>query len=659
MFGLVVIVALVAAVVVGTVLGHRYRVGPPVLLILSGSLLGLIPRFGDVQIDGEVVLLLFLPAILYWESMNTSFREIRWNLRVIVMFSIGLVIATAVAVSWTARALGMESHAAAVLGAVLSPTDAAAVAGLAKRLPRRALTVLRGESLINDGTALVLFAVTVAVAEGAAGIGPAALVGRFVVSYLGGIMAGLLVGGLVTLLRRRIDAPLEEGALSLLTPFAAFLLAQSLKCSGVVAVLVSALVLTYVGPTVIRARSRLQAHAFWDIATFLINGSLWVFVGVQIPGAIDHIAGEDGGLPRATVLALAVTGVVIATRIAWVQATTVLGHTVDRVLKKPTRHVGFRQRCVTSWAGFRGAVSLAAALAVPMTTNSGAPFPDRNLIIFVVSVVILVTVLVQGTSLPTVVRWARMPEDVAHANELQLARTRSAQAALDALPTVADELGVAPDLVKHLEKEYEERAVLVMADGADSATSDLAERNDLVRRVRLGVLQHQRQAVTTLRNQNLIDDIVLRELQAAMDLEDGSRGSATLGPRRRRVSRRRPLIEPATVQVLAIAFTDSFSVSLHWPQREQGCRTAILAPMRRWCDGDVDGRKLLPPARRTGTQQRRIRPAAPRVYTTGDILRDRKGIAPWQEQREPGWAPFGWLHEPSGARCPKADGQSV
>lgn len=214
------------------------------------------------------------------------------------------------------------------------------------------------------------------------------------------------------------------------------------------------------------------------------------------------------------------TGVVIATRIAWVQATTVLGHTVDRVLKKPTRHVGFRQRCVTSWAGFRGAVSLAAALAVPMTTNSGAPFPDRNLIIFVVSVVILVTVLVQGTSLPTVVRWARMPEDVAHANELQLARTRSAQAALDALPTVADELGVAPDLVKHLEKEYEERAVLVMADGADSATSDLAERNDLVRRVRLGVLQHQRQAVTTLRNQNLIDDIVLRELQAAMDLEE-------------------------------------------------------------------------------------------------------------------------------------------
>ncbi|WP_204806995.1 Na+/H+ antiporter [Mycobacterium riyadhense] len=520
MFGLVVIVALVATVVVGTILGRRYRVGPPVLLIFLGGLLGLIPRFGSVEIDGEIVLLLFLPAILYWESMNTSFREIRWNLRVIVLFSVGLVIATAVAVSWTARAFGMESHAAAVLGAVLSPTDAAAVAGLAKKLPRRALTVLRGESLINDGTALVLFAVTVSVAVGGREVSPAALTGRFVYSYVGGIAAGLLVGTLVTLVRRQIDAPLEEGALSLLTPFAAFLLAETLECSGVVAVLVSALVLTYVGPKVIRARSRLEAYAFWDISTFLINGSLWVFVGVQLPGAVRHISDADGGLRRAAVLALAVTGVVIATRIAWVELTTVLGRAADRVLKKPTRHVGFRQRCVTSWAGFRGAVSLAAALAVPLTTSSGAPFPDRNRIIFVVSVVILVSVLVEGSTLPAVVRWARMPEDIARADELQLARTRSAEAALEILPEVAAEVDAGPDVLKRLTKEYEERAALVREIGDDSATNDLAQRNDLVRRVHLRVLDHQRHAVTTLRNQNLIDDIVLRELQREMDLEE-------------------------------------------------------------------------------------------------------------------------------------------
>ncbi|OBH14223.1 hypothetical protein A9X03_23445 [Mycobacterium sp. E1715] len=153
MFGLVLIVALVSTVIVGTVLGRRYRVGPPVLLIVLGTLLGLIPSFAHVHVNGEIVLLLFLPAILYWEGLNTSFREIRANARIIVFLSVGLVIATAVAVSWTARALGMDSHAAAVLGAVLSPTDAAAVAGLAKKLPRRSVTVLKAESLINDGTA--------------------------------------------------------------------------------------------------------------------------------------------------------------------------------------------------------------------------------------------------------------------------------------------------------------------------------------------------------------------------------------------------------------------------------------------------------------------------------------------------------------------------
>jgi monovalent cation/hydrogen antiporter len=519
-FGLVVIVALVSTVIVGTVLGRRYRVGPPVLLILLGALLGLIPRFGGVRINGEIVLLLFLPAILYWESLNTSFREIRKNLRVIVFLSVALVIATAVAVSWTARALGMESHAAAVLGAVLSPTDAAAVAGLAKRLPRRSLTVLRAESIINDGTALVLFAVTVHVAIGGAAIGPADLVVRFIFSYLGGIAAGLLVGGLVTLLRKGIDAPLEEGALSLLTPFAAFLLAQTIHCSGVVAVMVSALVLAYSGPVVIRARSRLQSYAFWDIATFLINGSLWVFVGVQIPGALRGISNVDGGLRHAAFLALAVTGVIVVSRIFWGEATTVLLRAVDRREVQRTRRVDWRQRFVTAWAGFRGAVSLAAALAVPLTTLSGAPFPDRNLIIFIVTFVILVTVLIQGSTLPAVVRWARMPDDVAHAEELQLARSRGIQAALDALPVVATEVGVGQELLRRLQKEFEERAALVLADDGDSATNDLAERNDLVRRVRLGVLEHKRREITALRNQSLIDDIVLRELQAEMDLEE-------------------------------------------------------------------------------------------------------------------------------------------
>jgi CPA1 family monovalent cation:H+ antiporter len=519
-FGLVLVVALVSTVIVGTFLGRRYRVGPPVLLILFGALLGLIPQFGHVHINGELVLLLFLPAILYWEGLNTSFREIRTNLRVIVLLSVPMVIATAVAVSWTARALGMDAHAAGVLGAVLSPTDAAAVAGLAKKLPRRSLTVLKAESLINDGTALVLFVVSVHVAIGGAAISPPQVAGRFVISYLGGIAAGLLVGGLATLVRKRIDAPQEEGALSLLTPFAAFLLAQSVQCSGVVAVMVSALVLAYSGPVVIRARSRLQAYAFWDIATFLINGSLWVFVGVQIPGALRSISGVDGGVRHAFYLALAITGVVIGSRLVWGEITTAVIRLIDRRAVQRERRISWRQRFVTAWAGFRGAVSLAAALAVPTTTLSGAPFPDRGLLIFIVIVVILVTVLVQGSTLPAVVRWAKIPEDVAHGEELQLARTRGTQASLDALPTVADEVGISDELRRRLQKEYEDKAALVLATEDGSTNHHLVKGKEKVRRVRLGVLEYKRREITAMRNQNLIDDIVLRELQEEMDLEE-------------------------------------------------------------------------------------------------------------------------------------------
>ena len=331
MFGLVVIVVLIAIVIVGTVLGRRYRVGPPVLLIGLGALLGLIPRFGHVRLDGEIVLLLFLPAILYWESLNTSIREIRANMRVIVLLSVGLVIVNAIAVSWTARAFGMESHAAAVLGAVLSPTDAAAVAGLAKRLPRRTLTVLRAESIINDGTALVLFGVAVSVAMGGAPVGPLDLSIRFVLSYLGGIAAGLIVGGAVTFARTRLDAPQEEAALSLLTPFAAFLLANASIAAGSSPSWCARSILAYASPRVIRARSRLVSFAFWDIATFLINGSLWVFVGVQLPGAVRGVsAGSTAASTTPSLMAIAVTIVVVGTRLLWGEATTWLVRAVDR-----------------------------------------------------------------------------------------------------------------------------------------------------------------------------------------------------------------------------------------------------------------------------------------------------------------------------------------
>jgi monovalent cation/hydrogen antiporter len=510
---LVVIVVLSITVLLGTTLGQRYRVAPPVLLLCSGALLGLLPGLADVELDPDVVLLLFLPAILYWESLNTSLREIRANLRVIVLSSVVLVAVTMAAVSYAAQAMGMESRAAWVLGAVLAPTDAAAVAGLAKRLPRRTLTTLRAESLINDGTALVLFAVAVSAAVDGGRPGALELAGGFLGSYAGGIAAGLVASLAIVFVRRHLDDPLREGALSVLTPFAAFLIAELVHASGVVAVVVAGLVLTHASPRVIRARSRTLAFAFWDLATFLINGALWVLVGLQFPRAVGALDGTSPG--RAIAVALVVTLVVIGTRVLWVLLTPFLIRAVDRRAVQRTRRVGWRQRMVSGWAGFRGAVSLAAALAVPAAVGGGAPFPDRDLIVFVTSVVILLTILVQGTTLPLVVRWARLPEDTGRAEELRLARTRASEAALAALPGLAAELGVSDEHLDRIRADYQQHI-----RAADDEANESVAAFELERQLRLAVLERKRQAVTALRDANEIDDIVLRELQAAMDVEE-------------------------------------------------------------------------------------------------------------------------------------------
>jgi Na+/H+ antiporter len=290
--------------------------------------------------------------------------------------------------------------------------------------------------------------------------------------------------------------------------------------SGVVAVVVSGLILSYVGPRVIRARSRVQSFAFWDISTFMLNGSLFVLVGVQIPRAVRQIRATDVSFTHAVLIALAVTGVVIATRLLWTFLLPYVVRAVDRRPSQRLRRVGWRQRVTSGWAGFRGAVSLAAALAVPSTLTGGSPFPDRDLIFFVTSVVILVTVVLEGTTLPAVVRWAHLPEDTARAEELRLARATSAEAALDALPRVAAELGVGEHLLESVRAEYEEHAAVMAAEDDPDDHTDAAQRWNLTRQLRLGVLEHKRQAVTRLRDENRIDDIVLRELQSSMDLEE-------------------------------------------------------------------------------------------------------------------------------------------
>ena len=512
------IVVLAGAMVASGVLARRLRVPPPLLLLLGGALLGFVPALRQVQLPPAAMLLIFLPALLFWESLTTSLREIRSNLRPIVLLSTVLVVVTAGAVAVVGHALGLPWGPAWVLGAALAPTDATAVGVLARALPRRMVTMLRAESLVNDGTALVVYGLAVGITVGEEHLSPAHVSWLFLLSYGAGIAAGAVAAWLGMHVRRRLDDPLQENVALLATPFLAFLLAEFAHASGVLAVVVCGLIVSQVSPREGRADARQQTVAFWSLATFVLNGSLFVLVGLEVQSAVRDLTSVD--LVRGLVAVAAVSAVVIGTRFVWLFTTPYLIRVLDRRPQQRARRVGARPRVVVAVAGFRGAVSLALALAVPHTLSSGGPLPGRDLIVFVTAGVIVVT-LAQGLLLPGVVRWARLPHDTTVDEERHLAETLATEGALAVIPQLAAELGVDPAVAGRLRGEYDEHLGVVRADGdgADEAAPALRQDQQYTA-LRLAVLAHKRATVVGLRDEGRIDDTVLRQVQTRLDIEE-------------------------------------------------------------------------------------------------------------------------------------------
>jgi Na+/H+ antiporter len=514
-----VLVLLGLAVLLLTLLATRIRLPPPIVLLVGGVALAYVPRLARVALPPEVVLLLFLPALLYWESLNTSLRELRDNLRAVLIDSILLVLATAAVVAVVGHLVGLTWPTAWVLGAVVAPTDATAVAAVGGRMPRRQLTILRAESLINDGTALVLFAIAVEVATGAVTFSWAGALGRFVLSYVGGATVGLLVAWLSLRARRLTHTPVLENTVSVLTPFVAFLLAEKVHASGVLAVVVAGLAISRLGPRLIAAHTRVLSRAFWQLTTFLLNSALFVLVGLQLRDAVAGLVSYSIG--AAVVTALLVSAAVIGTRLGWMYSVPYLVRPLD--LRSRTEPLGARHRMPIAWSGFRGGVSLAAALAVPTTTVDGAAFPGRDLIIVVTFGVILVTLLVQGLTLPAITRWSRLPVDHSELAERELAERTATTAALEALDPVADRLGVSTDVRDRMRADLEERqAALADPDDEDAGdgTPDIRRDRDDYRRLHAALLADKRAALVRLRDAREIDDIVLRRVQARLDHEE-------------------------------------------------------------------------------------------------------------------------------------------
>jgi monovalent cation/hydrogen antiporter len=512
-FGLLLGVSALA--VLARVLGVPY----PITLVLGGSVIGFIPGVPSVELEPELVLLIFLPPLLYGAAFFTSLRDLRRNARAIALLAIPLVGVTMVAVAVVAHeVIGLGWGEAFVLGAIVSPTDAVAPAEIMRRIgaPRRLLTVVEGENLTNDWTALVLYRFAVAaVVTGSFSLLEAT--GKFVLTGVGGVAIGLVAGWVIREVRSRIDDPPTEITISILSGYAAYLPAEELGASGVIAAVTVGIYMGWHTPQLTTPVMRIQGISVWEILTFLLNAVLFLLVGLQLPRVMEDITGYSAG--ELIFWGLLISAVVIVVRLLWGFTVTYLIRAIDRRAVQRTRRASARERLVVGWAGMRGSVSLAAALALPLETDAGAAFPARDLIILLAYVVILVTLVGQGLTLGPLIERLGVTDDGSEEREEVMARMRLAEAALARVEELNGEDWARPDTLERVRGMYDYRrrrfAAREHGDG-----DHFEERTGAYQRVMHELLDAQREELIALRNRGDISDEVRRRVERELDLEE-------------------------------------------------------------------------------------------------------------------------------------------
>src|SRR6266849_2823763 len=511
---------LVAVLVVVAIVARRFNIAPPILVIIAGILLALTPGLPRIELAPELVLLGILPPLVYSAGVAMSWREFRFNLRPIALLAFGYVVFTTGAVAVMAHwLLDMPLAVAFVLGAIVSPTDAVAPVSIMRQMgvPRRLIVILEGEGLANDTTALVLYRFAVAAAgTGLFSLGQAA--GTFILIVVGEIAFGIGIGWLSLRLRRWARDPRVEITLSLLTPYAAFLIPAHLGGSGVLATMTAGLFASWNGPLLIPAATRLQGIFFWDLVVYLLEGIVFLVTGLQMRTLLDR---ADTILLQDLMFAVLLTvGVVIVARFIWIYPATYLPRWLSPSLAQRDPLPPWQWVFSLAFVGVRGVVSLAAALAVPLTTEIGTPFPYRNLILFITFGVIVVTLVGQGLLLPSVVRWLGLGSHAADEREREYkaefaARSAALKMAQSRLEELAADRRISPEVLAILRARHDYRAVRSPDPPSNDFEAALAAAE-----LRSELIAAEREYIFQLLRDGQITDEARRRIERELDLEE-------------------------------------------------------------------------------------------------------------------------------------------
>jgi monovalent cation/hydrogen antiporter len=526
-----VLVLLLAVVATIAVIANRLRIPPSILLVLTGVLLALVPGLPPVELAPDLVLLLVLPPIIYTSAFLMSWREFQFNLRPITLLAVGGVLFTTIAVAAAAHwVMDLPWPIGFLLGAIVSPPDAIAALSIARRMeiPRRIIVVLEGEGLANDATALILYRFAIgAISLGVFSLGQAA--GMFAAIVIGELLWGIGVGWLMLRLRRWVNDPPIEIILSILTPFLAFWPPMHLGGSGVLATLAAGLYVSWNGPRLISPATRLQGVFFWEFFTYVIEGMVFLITGLQARTVIGRISHYP--LSQLALSVAVITAVVILARFVWVFPATYLPRWLFPSVRKKDPSPPWQWPFVLAFTGVRGIVSLAAALAIPLVTSAGQPFPYRDLILFLTFSVILITLVGQGLLLPWVIRVlglqhaGRNEREINRIEEYQ-ARSEAVQAAIEQLEQLAAERNLSTDVIEAVRTQHRDRLVHFENRG----DVDHKSHGDLHDEVERLLIAAERTRINDLFRSGKLKDEARRRIERELDLRE-----AHLSSRRRQV----------------------------------------------------------------------------------------------------------------------------